>query len=151
MSRVVRASEFSRGADIDLSEAALPIGPIAEAAFREAVTEMALLAPHRRFLRANAAMCRLLARTEDTGEELGLFVQVLDAETSPPAPFPPGLEHQPVVDFTCDRQGRLVSVSPVVKLFGWDPEELQSGSAIARAPGGRSTMWPSICSSTNRL
>jgi PAS domain S-box-containing protein len=176
----------SPGADIDLSDTAPPIGPILEAAFREAVTEMALLTPDRRFLRANAAMCRLLGRTEaeltglavedvahpddrevvlaalddaragvlrgfriwaralgadgqaipmlvattmlrgETGEELCFFVQVLDVEASPSAPLPPGLEHQPVVDFTCDRDGRLVGVSPMVKLFGWNPEELQT-------------------------
>ena len=163
-----------------------PIGPILEAAFREAVTEMALLTPERVFLKANAAMCRLLGRTEaeltalrvedlahpddrravlaalddarsgvlrgfriwgraigadgapipmlvaitmlrgETGEELCFFAQVLDAEASPSAPLPPSLEHQPMVDFTCDRDGRLVGVSPVAKLFGWNPEELQS-------------------------
>jgi hypothetical protein len=52
----------------------------------------------------------------ETGEELCFFVQVLDAEASPSAPLPPALEHQPVIDFTCDREG----------LFGWNPEELQS-------------------------
>jgi PAS domain S-box-containing protein len=171
---------------IDLSEVGLPVGPILEAAFREAVTEMALLTPDRRFLRANAAMCRLLGRTEEemtdlsvedlahpddresvlaaleearsgvlrgfriwgramqadgtivpmlvaitmlrdeTGQELCFFVQVLDVEASPSAPLPPDLEHQPVVDFSCDREGRLVGVSPVAQLFGWNPEELQS-------------------------
>jgi len=180
---------ISRSA-IDLSDAALPIGPILEAAFREAVTEMALLTPERLFLRANAAMCRLLGRTEaeltglavedvvhpddrasvlaalddarsgvlrgfriwgraigadgaaipmlvattmlrgETGEELCFFVQVLDAEASPSAPLPPALKHQPVVDFSCDREGRLVGVSPIVELFGWKPEELQSVAAI---------------------
>jgi PAS domain S-box-containing protein len=183
-------SDSASGPDIDLSDAALPIGPILEAAFREAVTEMALLTPERLFLRANAAMCRLLGRTEaeltglavedlahpddrdtvlgalddarsgvlrgfriwaraigadgaaipmlvattmlrgETGEDLCFFVQVLDAEASPSAPLPPALEHQPVIDFTCDREGRLVGVSPVVTLFGWNPEELQSVSAI---------------------
>jgi len=184
--------------DIDLCETALPIGPILEAAFREAVTEMALITPERRFLRANAAMCRLLGRTEaeltglavddvahpddresilaalerarsgvmrgfriwgraigadgatipmlvattmlraETGEELCFFVQVLDVEPSPSAPLPPALEHQPVVDFTCDGEGRLVGVSPVVKLFGWNPEELQSVPAIDLVhPGDR--------------
>ena len=178
------------GPDIDLSSAAPPIGPILEAAFREAVTEMALLTPERRFLRANAAMCRLLGRTEaeltgpavedvahpddrqsvlaalddarsgvmrgfriwaramgadgaaipmlvattmlrdETGEELCFFVQVLDVEASPSAPLPPRLEHQPVIDFTCDREGRLVGVSPVAKLFGWNPEELQSVATL---------------------
>jgi PAS domain S-box-containing protein len=174
------------GADVDVSDPVLPIGPVLEAAFREAVTEMALLTPERRFLRANAAMCRLLGRGEaelrglavedlahpddrdsvlaaldharagvlrgfriwaraiggdgetipmlvattmlrgETGEELCFFVQVLDVELSPAAPVPPGVEHHPVVDFTCDRSGRLISVSPMVKLFGWKPEELQS-------------------------
>jgi PAS domain S-box-containing protein len=181
--------ESAFGPDIDLSDA-LPIGPIVEAAFREAVTEMALLTPERLFLRANAAMCRLLGRTEaelaglaveeivhpddresvlaaledarsgvlrgfriwgrgigadgatipmlvattmlrgESGEELCFFVQVLDAEASPSAPLPPALEHQPVVDFSCDREGRLVGVSPVVELFGWKPEELQSVAAL---------------------
>ncbi|HEV3363293.1 MAG TPA: PAS domain S-box protein [Acidimicrobiia bacterium] len=190
MSLLVSASESSRGSDIDLSDAALPIGPIAEAAFREAVTEMALLTPDHRFLRANPALCRLLGRSEaeligmaaedlahpddrpsflaalddaragvlrgfriwgraigsdgvaipmlvaftllrgETGEELGFFAQVLDVETSPSAPLPPGLEHQPVVDFACDREGRLVNVSPVVTLFGWNPEELQNVPAF---------------------
>jgi PAS domain S-box-containing protein len=161
-----------------------------EAAFREAVTEMALLTPQLGFLRANAAMCRLLGRTEaelaglavkdvthpddqqsvraaleearsgvlrgfriwarairsdgvvipmlvattmlrdSTGEDLCFFVQVLDVEASPSAPLPPGLEHQPVTDFTCDREGRLVGVSPVAKLFGWNPEELQSVATL---------------------
>ncbi|HYH52475.1 MAG TPA: ATP-binding protein, partial [Acidimicrobiia bacterium] len=53
-----------------------------------------------------------------------------DVETSPSAPLPPGLEHQPVVDFTCDRDGRLVGVSPVAMLFGWNPEELQSVATL---------------------
>jgi PAS domain S-box-containing protein len=190
VSVVVPTPESSRGADIDLPDAALPIGPILEAAFREAVTEMALLTPERLFLRANDAMCRLLGRTEAeltgmavedvahpddresvlaalddaragvlrgfrlwaraigadgaaipmlvattmlrdaTGGELCFFVQVLDAEDSPSAPLPPALEHQPVVDFACDREGRLVGVSPVVELFGWNPEELQSVPAF---------------------
>ncbi|MEW6477194.1 MAG: PAS domain S-box protein [Actinomycetota bacterium] len=176
--------------DLEVSDTALPIGPVLEAAFREAVTEMALLTPELRFLRANAAMCRLLGRTEaelaglvvedvthpddwesvraaldearsgvlrgfriwargiaadgavipmlvattmlrdETGADLCFFVQVLDVETSPSAPFPPSLEHQPVVDFTCDREGRLVGVSPVVQLFGWSPEELQSVATL---------------------
>jgi PAS domain S-box-containing protein len=201
-------SDSASGPDIDLSDAAPPIGPILEAAFREAVTEMALLTPERLFLRANAAMCRLLGRTEaeltglavedlthpndrasvlaalddarsgvlrgfriwaraigadgaaipmlvattmlrdETGEELCFFVQVLDAEASPSAPLPPSLEHQPVIDFTCDREGRLVGVSPVVKLFGWNPEELQSVAALdlvhpadrARAAAGLHTV-----------
>ena len=198
MIAVASAFNSAPGPDIDLSETALPIGPILEAAFREAVTEMALITPERRFLRANAAMCRLLGRTEaaltglavediahpddresilaalerarsgvmrgfriwgraigadgavipmlvattmlrgGTGEELCFFVQVLDAEPSPSAPLPPALEHQPVVDFTCDREGRLVGVSPVVKLFGWNPEELQSVAAIDLVhPGDR--------------
>jgi PAS domain S-box-containing protein len=188
--RIVTPTPESPGTDIDLSDAALPIGPILEAAFREAVTEMALLTPERLFLRANAAMCRLLGRSEadlvglpveellhpddrasvlaalddarsgvlrgfriwgravgaggdaipmlvattmlrgESGEELCFFVQVLDAEASPSAPLPPALEHQPVVDFTFDREGRLVGVSPVVQLFGWKPEELQSVAAL---------------------
>ena len=190
MSLVVPAPESTGRPDIDLSDAGLPVGPILEAAFEEAVTGMALLTPARRFVRANAAMCRLLGRTEaeltalaaedvthpddrasllaalddarsgvlrgfriwgralgadgaaipmlvattmlrgETGEELGFFAQVLDSEASPSAPLPPGLEHQPVVDFTCDREGRLVGVSPVVTLFGWNPEELQSVPAL---------------------
>ena len=180
----------SRHPDIDLSDAALPIGPVMEAAFREAVTEMALLTPDHFVLRVNAAMCRLLGRTEaelvglavedlthpddresvlaaledarsgvlrgfriwgraigadgtaipmlvaitmlrgETGQELCFFVQVLDAEPTPTAPLPPALEHQPVVDFTFDRGGHLVGVSPVVALFGWNPEELQSVDAL---------------------
>jgi len=171
--------------EIDLSDTAPPIGAILEASFREAVTEMALLTPQRRFLRANAAMCRLLGRTEaelrgmavedvahpddrssvlaaledartgvlrgfriwaraigadgaaismlvattmlrgETGEELCFFVQVLDVE-APASPWRPGQENRPVVDFSCDREGRLVAVSPVARLFGWKPEELQS-------------------------
>ena len=190
MSAVVPATESSRLSDIDLSDGALPIGPILEAAFREAVTEMALITPEGVFLRANAAMCRLLGRTEEeltgmsvaevthpddrgsvravlddarsgvlrgfriwgraigaggqaipmlvaatmlrgeTGQELCFFVQVLDAEASPSAPLPPALEHQPVLDFTCNREGRLVSVSPVVTLFGWNPAELQGVAAF---------------------
>jgi PAS domain S-box-containing protein len=190
VSLVEPAREASLRSDIDLSDAALPIGPILEAAFREAVTEMALITPDRLFLRANAAMCRLLGRSEaelagmavedtlhpddrqsvlaalddarsgvlrgfriwgraigpdgeaipmlvaatmlrsETGDELCLFVQVLDAEASPSAPLPPALEHQPVIDFSCDREGRLVGVSPVVSLFGWNPEELQSVAAL---------------------
>ena len=190
MSLVVPAPESSRPSDIDLSDAALSIGPILEAAFREAVTEMALITPEGSFLRANAAMCRLLGRTEaeltgmsvgdvthpddkesvraalddarsgvlrgfriwgralgaggeaipmlvaatmlrgGTGEELCFFVQVLDAEVSPSAPLPPPLEHQPVLDFSCDREGRLVGVSSMVSLFGWNPEELQSVAAF---------------------
>lgn len=166
------------------------MGAVLEAAFREAVTEMALLTPQLGFLRANAAMCRLLGRTEaelagmavedlthpddraavraaldearagvlrgfriwaraigadgsvipmlvattmlrdENGEDLCFFVQVLDVEASPSAPLPPGLEHQPVVDFTCDREGRLVGVSPVAQLFGWNPEELQSVATL---------------------
>ncbi|HYH48489.1 MAG TPA: PAS domain S-box protein, partial [Acidimicrobiia bacterium] len=179
-------SLLSPDSDIDLSDAAGAIGPVLEAAFQEAVTEMALLTPERIFVRVNPPMCRLLGRTEaeltglrvediahpddrnavlaaleearsgflrgfriwgrcvradgavvpvlvaitmlrdETGGELCFFVQVLDVETSPSAPLPPGLEHQPVVDFTCDRDGRLVGVSPVAMLFGWNPEELQS-------------------------
>jgi PAS domain S-box-containing protein len=166
------------------------MGQVLEAAFREAVTEMALLTPQLGFLRANAAMCRLLGRTEAelaamavedithpddrasvraaldearsgvlrgfriwaraigadgsvipmlvattmlrdlNGDDLCFFVQVLDVEASPSAPLPPGLGHQPVVDFTCDREGRLVGVSPVAQLFGWNPEELQSVATL---------------------
>lgn len=176
--------------DVELSHAAFSIGPVLQAAFREAVTEMALLTPERIFVRVNPAMCRLLGRTEaeltglrvediahaddrdsvlaaleearsgflrgfriwgrcvradgtvvpvlvaitmlrdEAGGELCFFVQVLDVETSPSAPLPPGLEHQPVIDFTCDREGRLVGVSPVAKLFGWNPEELQSVATL---------------------
>lgn len=190
MSVVVPAPESFHRSDIDLSDPAPPIGPILEAAFGEAVTEMALLTPEGSFLRANAAMCRLLGRTEaelagmtvgdvthpddrgkvravlddarsgvlrgfrisgraigaggeaipmlvaatmlrgESGEELCFFVQVLDAEPSPSAPLPPGLAHQPVVDFSCDRDGRLVGVSPLVTLFGWNPEELRRVPAI---------------------
>src|SRR2546423_11380406 len=46
---------------------------ILEASFREAVTELALLTPERLFLRANAAMCRLLGRTE--AELTGMAVE----------------------------------------------------------------------------
>ena len=183
-------SVVSPDPDVDLSNAGLPIGPVLEAAFREAVTEMALLTPERIFLRVNPPMCRLLGRTEaeltglrlediahpddrdsvlvaleearsgflrgfriwgrcvradgsvvpvlvaitmlrdEIGGELCFFVQVLDAEASPAAPLSPDLEHQPVVDFTCDREGRLVGVSPVAKLFGWNPEELQSVATL---------------------
>ncbi|HEY4409980.1 MAG TPA: PAS domain S-box protein [Acidimicrobiia bacterium] len=172
--------------EIDLSNTTFPLGAILEASFEEAVTELALLTPERRVLRANAAMCRLLGRPEaelrgltvedlthpddrrsvlaalddarsgvlrgfriwaravdprgvaismlvattmlrgQTGEELCFFVQVLDVETSPAAPWRPGREHRPVIDFTCDREGRLVSVSPAVRLFGWNQEELES-------------------------
>ncbi len=158
---------------------------ILEASFREAVTELALLTPEGLFMRANAAMCRLLGRTEaeltgmavedvthpddlrsvqatldyarsgvlrgfriwaraigadgavipmlvattmlrdETGAELCFFVQVLDVDTTPSAPWQQGQESRPVVDFTCDREGRLVGISPVARLFGWDPQELQ--------------------------
>lgn len=190
MTTIVPVPEHLSGPEIDLSDAPLRTGPILEAAFREAVTEMALLTPGRLFLRANAAMCTLLGRTEaelrglavedvthpddrravlaalddarsgvlrgfriwaraigadgvtipmlvattmlrgETGAEQCFFVQVLDAETSPTAPWRPGQEHRPVVDFTLDRDGRLVGVSPVAHLFGWNPEELQSVQAI---------------------
>ena len=183
------ADSFS-GHEIDLSEAALSQAKILEAAFEEAVTELALLTPEGLFLRANAAMCRLLRRTEaelagmavedlahpadrravlaaledarsgvlrgfriwaraldphgrpipmlvattmlrdEKGGELCFFVQVLDVETSPAGPWRPGLEHRPIVDFACDREGRLVRVSPVAQLFGWNPEELQSVSTL---------------------
>ena len=179
------ADSFPRP-EIDLSEAGLSTARILEAAFEEAVTELALLTPERRFLRANAAMCRLLGRAEadltglavedvahpddrrsvlaaledarsgvlrgfriwaraldpdgpaipllvattmlrdEQGGELCFFVQVLDVATQPPAPWPPGREPRPAVDFTCDQEGRLVRVSPVAHLFGWNPEELQS-------------------------
>src|SRR5882757_1249750 len=62
-----------QGPEIDLSDLALATGKILEASFREAVTEMALLTPERLFLRANAAMCRLLGRTE--AELTGLAVE----------------------------------------------------------------------------
>jgi PAS domain S-box-containing protein len=174
------------GPEIDLSEARLSSAKVLESAFEEAVTELALLTPQRRFLRANAAMCRLLGRTEadltglavedvahpddrrsvlaalddarsgvlrgfrlwaraldprgraipmlvattmlrdEQGGELCFFVQVLDVATQPSTPWRPGPDQQPVVDFTCDREGRLVRVSPVAQLFGWNPEELQS-------------------------
>lgn len=166
------------------------MGRVLEGAFREAVTEMALLTPQLGFLRANAAMGRLLGRREaelattaveeiahpddrasvraaldearsgvlcgfriwaraigadgsvipmlvattmlrdESGDDLCFFVQVLDVESSPSAPLPPGLDHQPVVDFTCDREGRLVAVSPVAQLSGWNPEELQSVATL---------------------
>ena len=180
------------GPDIDLSDvtAPLPIGAILEASFEEAVSELALLTPQLRFLRANAAMCRLLGRTEaelrtmavediahpddrrsvlavleharagalrgfriwaraihssgavvpmlvattmlrgETGEDLCFFVQVLDVDSSPVAPRRPGLEHRPLVDYSCDREGRLVDVSPAAQLFGWNPDELRSASAF---------------------
>jgi PAS domain S-box-containing protein len=181
---------FLPGPELDLSEAAPATANVLEAAFLEAVTEMALLTPQRRFLRANAAMCRLLGRSEaeltemtvedvthpddrravlaaldearsgvlrgfriwaravgadggtipvlvattmlrdEFGAELCFFVQVLDAETTPSAPLRPGQEHRPVIDFTCDREGRLVGVSPAAQLFGWNPEELQSVSTL---------------------
>jgi PAS domain S-box-containing protein len=188
----VSAPEPFPGPEINLSEETgrLPLGAILEASFEEAVSELALLTPERRFLRANAAMCRLLGRTEaelqgmavedlahpddrrsvlaalddarsgvlrgfriwaraidargaavsmlvattmlrgETGEELCFFVQVLDVETSPVSPWRPGPEERPVIDFTCDSTGRLVGVSPVVRLFGWKPEELQSVSTL---------------------
>jgi signal transduction histidine kinase len=63
---------------------------------------------------------------DDTGAEQCFFVQVLDAELSPVAPLRPGQEQRPVLDFTLDRGGRLVGVSPVAHLFGWNPEELLS-------------------------
>ena len=176
----------SEGPEIVLSDGGPVSGSVLEAAFREGVTEMALLTPERRFLRVNAALCRALGRTEDDllglaveevthpddrqavlaaledarggvlrgfriwaralspdgvaipmlvaitmlrdeqGAGLCFFVQVLDVETSPTAPWRPGLEHRPVIDFLCDREGRLVGVSPVAQLFGWNPEELQS-------------------------
>ncbi|MDQ1514851.1 MAG: two-component system, NarL family, sensor histidine kinase NreB [Actinomycetota bacterium] len=177
--------------EIDLSDGALPTGKILEVAFREAVTELALLTAGRRFLRANAAMCRLLGRSEaeltglavedlahpddrhavlaaledarsgvlrgfriwaraigadgstipmlvaatmlrdETGAELCFFVQVLGAETTTSsAPWRPGTEQRPVIDFTCDREGRLVGVSPVAQLFGWNPEELQNVQSL---------------------
>lgn len=183
-------SVVSPDPDVELSCAPFRIGPVLEAAFREAVTEMALLTPDGIFARANPAMCRLLGRTEaeltgldvdevvhpddraslrtvleearsgflrgfriwgralrsdgavvpvlvaitmlrdETGGELCFYVQVLDVEASPSAPLPPDLEHQPAIDFTCDRDGRLVGVSPVARLFGWKPEELQSVSTL---------------------
>jgi len=176
--------------EIDLSEAGLSSAKILEAAFAEAVSELALLTPERRFLRANAAMCRLLGRGEaelmgmavediahpddrrsvlaaledaragvlrgfriraraldpegraipmlvattmlrdEQGGERCFFVQVLDVATHRAALGPPGAEDGPVVDFTCDRDGRLVRVSPVAQLFGWNPDELQSVSTL---------------------
>src|SRR4051794_39429320 len=178
------------GPEIDLSELAPATGKILEAAFQEAVTELALLTPERLFLRANGALCRLLGRTEaeltrlavediahpddrqavlaalddarsgvlrgfriraravgsdgaiipmlvattmlrdETGAELCFFVQVLDAGTTPPATWRPGQENRPVVDFTCDQEGRLVDVSPVAYLFGWNAGELQSVATL---------------------
>jgi len=176
--------------EIDLSEAGFSSAEILEAAFAEAVSELALLTPERRFLRANAAMCRLLGRSEaellgmavediahpddrrlvlaalddaragvlrgfriwaraldpeggaipmlvattmlrdEQGGERCFFVQVLDVATQRAAPWRPGAEEGPVVDFTCDREGRLVRVSPVAQLFGWNPDELQSVSTL---------------------
>ena len=178
------------GPEIDLADDGLPLGAILEASFEEAMTELALLTPQRRFLRANAAMCRLLGRREaelrglavediahpddrdsvlaalddaragvlrgfriwaravdprgvvipmlvattmlrgETGEELCFFVQVLDVETTAGAPMRPDLERGPVIDFSCDRAGHLVGVSPVARLFGWDTEELQDVPAL---------------------
>jgi signal transduction histidine kinase len=79
VSVVVPAPESSHRSDIDLSDAALPIG-----AGGEAIPMLVA-----------ATMLR-----GETGEELCFFVQVLDAEASPSAPLPPALEHQPVVDFS---------------------------------------------------
>ena len=73
----------------------------------------------------SASLATTMLRSEP-GEDLCFFVQVLDVEASPSAPLAPGREHQPVVDFACDRDGRLVGVSPVATLFGWNTEELQS-------------------------
>jgi PAS domain S-box-containing protein len=67
---------------------------------------------------------------DETGSELCFFVQVLDVEVPPAVPWLPGHEQRPVVDFTCDREGRLVGVSPVAHLFGWNPEDLQSVAAL---------------------
>ncbi|HKN91378.1 MAG TPA: PAS domain S-box protein, partial [Acidimicrobiia bacterium] len=61
--------------EIDLSDAGPPTAKILEAAFQEAVTELALLTPEGLFLRANAAMCRLLDRTE--AELTGMAVEDL--------------------------------------------------------------------------
>jgi PAS domain S-box-containing protein len=176
--------------EIDISEVGLSSAKVLEAAFEEAVTELALLTPERRFVRANAAMCRLLGRTaselaglavediahpddrrsvlaalddarsgvlrgfriwaravdpdgrpipmlvattmlrDEEGGELCFFVQVLDVATQPPTAWRPGSEQGPIVDFTADRDGRLVRVSPVARLFGWNPDELQSVSTL---------------------
>jgi PAS domain S-box-containing protein len=176
--------------EIDLSDGSTAIGPVLEAAFREAVTEMALLTPERIFLRANPALCRLLGRSEaelrglavediahpddrravlaalddarsgvlrgfriwaramgadgavipmlvattmlrdETGAELCFFVQILGSEPSPLASRRPGHEPRPAIDFTLDRDGRIVGVSPVARLFGWTPGELQGASAV---------------------
>ena len=176
--------------EIDLSDGPSAVGPVLEAAFCEAVTEMALLTPERLFLRANPALCRLLGRSEaelrglavedvahpddrravlaalddarsgvlrgfriwaralgadgtvipmlvattmlrdETGGELCFFVQILDAEPSSSASRRPGHEPRPAIDFTLDRDARIVGVSPVARLFGWMPDELQSVSAV---------------------
>jgi PAS domain S-box-containing protein len=178
------------GPEIDLSAADLTSASVLEAAFEEAVTELALLTPDGRFLRANEAMCRLLGRGEseltglavddiahpddrrsvvaaldgaragvlrgfriwaraldargrvipmlvattmlrdEQGGELCFFLQVLDVATQPSAPWRPGPAQRPVVDFSCDHDGRFVEVSPVAQLFGWQPGELQGVPAL---------------------
>jgi PAS domain S-box-containing protein len=80
-----------------------------------------------------AAIPMLVATTmlrDETGAELCFFVQVLDVEASPASPPRPSFQHLRVIDFTCDREGRLMGVSPVVQLFGWKPEELQRVSTL---------------------
>lgn len=66
-----------------------------------------------------------------TGDELCFFVQVLDVEApEAAAPWSAGRDRSQVIDFTLDREARLVGVSPVAHLFGWHLEELQSISAF---------------------
>ncbi len=80
-----------------------------------------------------AAIPMLVATTmlrDDTGAELCFFVQILDAESSGSATRRPGHEPGPVLDFTLDRDTRLVGVSPVARLFGWMPDELQGVPAV---------------------
>ena len=87
-----------------------------------------------RAVAADGAVVPMLVATtmlrDETGGELCFFVQVLDAELSPVPPWPAGHGVRPVGDFTLDREARLVGVSPVARLFGWMPEELQSVPAI---------------------
>jgi PAS domain S-box-containing protein len=87
-----------------------------------------------RAIGADGATIPLLVATtmlrDETGAELCFFVQVLDAGTKPSATWRPGQETRPVIDFTCDREGRLVAVSPVAYLFGWNAGELQSVATL---------------------